>query len=117
MKNDVRVRRLELDDLNDNALDSFEREQQTRMIRVVVDGAYTEKAFSYDEDWSLDKKRDIVRQLRACIEHGGVVIGALDANSIMGFANVEAKRFAAVTNMSSAGRRQSRSDRHHFIFA
>ena len=78
----------------DNAiLDSFERRQETTQVLVMDSNRLLEKEDHFEDDWTLERKRDIVSHFKSTITHGGVVILAQREKDVLGFAVIEPETF------------------------
>lgn len=83
------VRLLGMEELPDEALESFDRFQLTERVRIREwDGLVTREAH-FTDDWDEKVKTEVVRSLRRCLEKGGSVAGAFRGNMLLGFASVE----------------------------
>ncbi|WP_068345733.1 GNAT family N-acetyltransferase [Kosmotoga arenicorallina] len=92
----IKIRKLELDDLQENALDNFNRYQLTTCVKYIKNGKNFYKENFFEEDWDIEKKRKIVKYLRSCIEAGGIVIGAINRNDeIIGFGSLRHSLFGS----------------------
>ena len=77
---------------NDSILDSFERKQKTTHVLMMESNRLLEKEDQFEDDWTTERKREIVTHFKSTIAHGGVVILAEEKN-VIGFAVVESETF------------------------
>ncbi len=80
-------------DLNDHMLDSFERYQETKNVMVYESNNLTEKEDPFLDDWTIERKREIVNHFRSTIDCGGAVIVAKHEKEVVGFAVIEPESF------------------------
>ncbi|RSK28528.1 N-acetyltransferase [Bacillus sp. HMF5848] len=87
------IQKLKLNDMHETMLDGFERYQKTDKVYVFQRGLLLEKEDYFEDNWTVDNKRDIVTHLIQTINDGGAVITATHAQQIIGFAVIEAMAF------------------------
>jgi len=90
LKDYPEIRPIAFKDLEDKALENFDRYQTTSEIKLKEpDGSFVYIHDEFIDDWDSEKKVEVVQRLRSCMESGGFVAGAFLQNSIVGFASVE----------------------------
>jgi ribosomal protein S18 acetylase RimI-like enzyme len=93
MLNNIKFRQLVIDDVRKSLLIEFNRYQKTSRVLAKREKNLYEKDDYFIDDWNDEKKADVITELRHCIQSGGAVIGAFNEGKLVGFANVESKRF------------------------
>lgn len=63
-------------ELTDDFLNGFNRYQQTKQVWYVEDKIYKMKDDYFIDDWSHERKLQIIQELRKCVSSGGVVAAA-----------------------------------------
>jgi predicted N-acetyltransferase YhbS len=91
----IQYKVLPLNYLTDGFLQTFKRYQETKRVWYKDQLEFRLKDDYFIDDWSEEKKVLVIQELRQCIKNGGVVIGAYDDHELVGFANVEGKRFGS----------------------
>ena len=86
---------LSLDDLHPQALDHFNRFQETTKAWAIRQGELTLEDNSFIDDWDIEKKKAVIKSLKHCLAIGGIVLGAYQNNNLIGFANVEGTLFGS----------------------
>ncbi|MED1865045.1 GNAT family N-acetyltransferase [Fictibacillus nanhaiensis] len=81
--------------LTDDFLLEFNRYQETKQVWYVEDGAYKIKDDYFIDDWSTERKVQIIQELRRCVCGGGVVVAAWKQKQLVGFGNLESERFGS----------------------
>jgi ribosomal protein S18 acetylase RimI-like enzyme len=89
----ITFRKLVLNDLSRTLLKEFNRYQKTSRILAKEEVSLYEKEACFIDDWNDEKKFNVIRELRYCVQSGGAVLGAYMGEKSVGFANVESKRF------------------------
>ncbi|MBH0164576.1 GNAT family N-acetyltransferase [Fictibacillus sp. 7GRE50] len=95
MKNLVTFRVVSLIELTEDFLNGFNRYQETKQVWYVEGKAYKVKDDYFIDDWSHERKLQIIQELRKCVSSGGVVAAAWLEKQLVGFANVESERFGS----------------------
>ncbi|MGE6204550.1 GNAT family N-acetyltransferase [Guptibacillus hwajinpoensis] len=88
-----KVKQLHSSDLHDHMLDSFERKQITTNVWVVESNDFIEMKDRFEDDWTIERKREIVDHFKSTIARGGSVIVAEQDMNVYGFAVIEAETF------------------------
>jgi ribosomal protein S18 acetylase RimI-like enzyme len=86
-------RSLDLSDLHNNVLVTFNRYQKTTTLLAENNNTLIEKEDYFIDDWDKKKKSIVINDLRKCMANGGLVIAAYFNQQLVGFANIEGKRF------------------------
>jgi predicted N-acetyltransferase YhbS len=81
------------DDVLPNMLDSFDRSQKTTKVLLNEEGRLIEKEDEFEDNWTLERKREIVQHFKRNILDGGAVIVAKQGTELIGFAVIEAGQF------------------------
>jgi len=89
----VEIKLITVHELTDDFLFTFQRYQETHKVLVEIDNRLFEKNDSFNDDWDTLKKVAIVQELRTSLMAGGIVLGAYENHSLIGFANIEPTRF------------------------
>ncbi|WP_206759463.1 GNAT family N-acetyltransferase [Pseudalkalibacillus hwajinpoensis] len=92
-----KVKKLHLSDLHEHMLDSFERRQVTTNVWMVESNDFIEKEDRFVDDWSIERKREIVNHFKSTIARGGSVIVAEQDMNVIGFVVIEAETFGELT--------------------
>ncbi|QHE54092.1 GNAT family N-acetyltransferase [Pontibacillus sp. HMF3514] len=97
MNQNIRItyKALQIDDMLPNLLKDFNRYQETNKVWYKAGVQYLTKQDSFRDEWNLEKKREVVQNLKQCIQRGGYVVGAFHNQKIIGFANVDVERFGS----------------------
>ncbi|WP_169082018.1 GNAT family N-acetyltransferase [Paenibacillus sp. PL91] len=88
---DIQV--LQTDEVLPHMLDSFDRSQKTTKVLVNEEGRLKEKEDAFEDNWTLERKREIVQHFKRNIADGGAVIVAKQGAELIGFAIIEAELF------------------------
>ncbi|SFJ16959.1 Acetyltransferase (GNAT) domain-containing protein [Paenibacillus sp. UNC496MF] len=86
---------LQIDEVLPEMLDSFERFQLTTRVLFNDRGTWRETEDSFEDDWTLERKRQIVEHFKDAIKHGGAVVIAKQGAQLVGFAVIEAVPFGS----------------------
>ncbi|NBD22253.1 GNAT family N-acetyltransferase [Paenibacillus glycinis] len=86
---------LRLDDVWTEMLDSFERFQKTTKVLFKDRDKWVEIEDSFEDNWSLERKREIVEHFTETIKNGGAVVIAKEGARLIGFAVIEAVPFGS----------------------
>ncbi|MCA0173995.1 GNAT family N-acetyltransferase [Bacillus sp. RAR_GA_16] len=89
----VNIQALTSVNFSDEILDSFERKQETTQVMVVDSNRLLKKEERFEDDWTLERKREIVTHFKSTIAQGGVVILAQREKDVLGFAVIEPETF------------------------
>lgn len=89
----IKLTVLQIDEVQPAMLDSFDRIQRTAKVLVNNEGSLVEKEDVFEDDWTLERKREIVGHFVKTIEGGGAVIVAKHGEELIGFAVIEADEF------------------------
>ncbi len=95
MAETITYQRLGGDLIPEDLLDSFNRYQQVTRSWRKENNQWVLKDNPYVEDWDLDKKRNVTRELSDCAGHGGVVFGAFCGGKLVGFATLASRFFGS----------------------
>lgn len=82
-------------DLHSEALQKFNRFQETTKTWVNHDGVLRLEDTCFVDEWDAKKKAQVIESLQHCICTGGVVFGAYQENALIGLANIENKFFGS----------------------
>ncbi|MCA1054987.1 GNAT family N-acetyltransferase [Rossellomorea aquimaris] len=89
----VVYKRLNRSELKENMLDSFIRKQETQSVWVQEGSAWVEREDSFIDDWTPERKRELVEHFASVIQEGGAVVTAEWQSEVVGFSVIEAGRF------------------------
>lgn len=95
MKNLVTCKAVGIIELRNDFLKKFNRYQETKQVWYVEDKSCKVKDEYFIDDWSPERKFQIIEELRRCVSSGGVVVAAWKQKQLVGFANVESERFGS----------------------
>lgn len=95
MESRISYKMLKRTDITDDFLNSFNRHQETKMVRYLEDGEFKTKDDSFIDDWSAAKKKLVIEELKLCVTNNGIVAGAYEGMKLVGFASVESERFGS----------------------
>ncbi|WP_240546070.1 GNAT family N-acetyltransferase [Paenibacillus artemisiicola] len=84
---------LPIEEVFTEMLDSFERFQITTKVLFNDKGTWIETEDSFEDNWTLQRKRQIVEHFRDAIKNGGAVVIAKQGADLVGFAVIEAVPF------------------------
>ena len=84
-------------DVNESILDSFERNQKTTKVLVFESNSLIEKEDRFEDDWTVERKREIVNHFKSTIANGGAVIVVEQEMKVLGFAVIEAETFGELS--------------------
>ncbi len=93
MNQQIRYERLTIGQTPDDLLDTFDRFQQVKRCWQKHDGSWVLKQAEFTEDWDLDKRRDMARELRHCLQNGGAVYCARGQQGVVGYAALTGQFF------------------------
>lgn len=88
-KSNIEVRQLGIYDLHLNALQKFNRYQETKRVMYKENHQYICKDEYFTEFWDSRKKKEVIQALNECVHTGGIVTGVFIYDNLIGFANVE----------------------------
>jgi ribosomal protein S18 acetylase RimI-like enzyme len=91
----IQYRKLLLNDITPFLLKDFNRYQETSFVLFKNQNQYKIKEDNFTDSWNDVKKAEVLKDLQHCINSGGFVLGAFRDNQLIGFANVESKRFGS----------------------
>ncbi|MFC5451610.1 GNAT family N-acetyltransferase [Paenibacillus aestuarii] len=86
---------LQIEDVLTEMLDSFERFQITTRVIFNDRGTWFETGDSFEDNWTLERKRQIVEHFKDTIKNGGAVVIAKQGAQLIGFAIIEAVPFGS----------------------
>jgi ribosomal protein S18 acetylase RimI-like enzyme len=93
--NDVTIKELDLPDIHATLLETFNRYQETHHAWV-SDGKQTVlRETHFIDDCDEPQKAEIIREMKRCLTHSGIVIGAFRDEKMVGFACVEGQLFGS----------------------
>lgn len=92
-RKDIEIRILGIADLHPDVLEKFNRYQVTNRVKYKQKDQYFYKEEHFVEYWDEQKKKQVIQYLQKCISKGGFVAGAFINNLLIGFANIENKKF------------------------
>lgn len=85
---DINYKRLTADEIDLTLFNHFNRYQEVRRCFRKIDGAWVLKDVPFIEQWGEKDYADLVTQLRKTLSAGGAVVGAFEADRLIGFASV-----------------------------
>lgn len=86
---------LSLDEISDDMLDGFERDEEINKAWRIVSGEKVLKDIHYTEYWDKAELKKICKDLKKTVIDGGTVFGAFDNNNMVGFASLETTPFGS----------------------
>ncbi|MBO0991517.1 GNAT family N-acetyltransferase [Bacillus sp. SD088] len=86
---------IQIEDVLPGMLDSFERFQRTTRVLFNDQGTLIENEDLFEDNWTLEKKRQIVEHFKQTIKKGGAVVIAKQEAQLIGFAVIEAVPFGS----------------------
>jgi N-acetylglutamate synthase-like GNAT family acetyltransferase len=89
------IRELNLNDVNNNLLDYFNRYQEVKKCYRKENGKWELKNIEYIEDWDNNKKDKIIKKISKTINKNGFVIGVYENEKIIGFAILLNQKFGS----------------------
>lgn len=92
-KNHIKIRLVQIEDLNTEVLEKFNRYQVTNRVRYKENDEYFYKDDHFIDFWNEEKKAQVIESLQNCVSKGGIVTGAFIDDKLIGFANVESEFF------------------------
>ncbi|MGM7703242.1 GNAT family N-acetyltransferase [Pseudalkalibacillus sp. Hm43] len=91
----IHYKSLKEEDLSHDFLKDFNRYQETNQIVYKNNADYIIKQDHFVDHWDEAHKARVIGELKSCIITGGAVIGAFDKEALVGFANIEGKKFGS----------------------
>lgn len=82
-------------DLHVKSLIKFNRFQETTKTWVNHDGELRLEDTHFVDEWDAKKKAQVIESLQQCISNGGIVVGAYQENTLIGFANFKNHSFGS----------------------
>ena len=86
MEKNTIFKELNINDINSNLLDSFNRLQEVKRFYKKVDGNWIINDTNYTVDWTYWKKKELIADFVNALNSGGNVIGAFENEEMIGFA-------------------------------
>lgn len=86
---------LTLDDLYPDLLMDFDRYQETTRVWAVENHSLHQKDDTFIDEWGVEKKRKVVKDMEHYLQTGGFVVGAFTNSMLKGFACVEGEFFGS----------------------
>ena len=87
----IRLRVVKEEDINDDFLTGYQRDQVTHKIHRFIDGRLEIIDEYFVETWDNQKLTEISRYLKSCVHEGGKVVALMNKDKCIGFANIENK--------------------------
>ena len=87
----VTIEKLTPDNLNENSLDGFSRHQVVTECWRCVDGKWGLYPIAFTEDWSLEKRRGMAREMAQHPEGEMLGFGAFDGGQLVGYITLNTK--------------------------
>ncbi|WP_409254206.1 GNAT family N-acetyltransferase [Bacillus sp. SCS-153A] len=81
------------EDFHPKLLDGFNRFQETKKVVKEINGNLHEENNYFIDDWSHEKKQEIIEHFNKVMNEGGSVILAAVDGKVVGFAVIEAESF------------------------
>ncbi|MGG1659809.1 GNAT family N-acetyltransferase [Brevibacillus sp. NRS-1366] len=94
-RENIRYRKLGLDDFAPTLLARFKRYQETTRVWYQEEGHFHVKNDHFIDEWDDGKKLLVIQELRECVASGGAVVGAFVDHELIGFANVQNELFGS----------------------
>ncbi len=91
----IRYKRLKEEDLTNDLLKSFNRFQRTTQVVYKNNADYIIKQDHFVDHWDEEHKARVTSDLKNCMITGGAVIGSFHNALLVGFANIEGKKFGS----------------------
>ncbi|MBX0357026.1 GNAT family N-acetyltransferase [Halobacillus sp. Nhm2S1] len=85
----MEVLQLKVYDMDLHMLDTFHRYQKTDRVWVDDSGGIVEESDSFEEDWTLENKQEIIHHFRFVSMNGGAVVAVMKEQQVQGFAVIE----------------------------
>lgn len=85
---DIQIRDLEISEITENLLDSYNRYQEVNKVWRVENNTKVIKDISFIEDWNYDQKQENIKELKETILSNGSVFVAYEGNVLKGFASL-----------------------------
>jgi ribosomal protein S18 acetylase RimI-like enzyme len=95
MNHNITYQYMDLTSLQTTNLKNFNRYQVTNRVWYKDTNQFSLKSDYFVEEWDDDKKSLVLHDLQNCIQTGGIVVGAIVNESLIGFANVEGELFGS----------------------
>ena len=86
----IKIELLTKNNFNENSLDNYERTQEVKKVYRKQDGEYVLVEMPYVEDWTLEKKREVAKDI--CSDEYISYI-ALDDDKVVGFIGLKRQLF------------------------
>jgi len=91
----IRYEPLSADRLAPDALDDYVRYQEVQEVWRCIDSEWQLVHNPYNFDWTLERRREIVQEIRSVLLSGGKAYGAYDGDSLIGFSVLSLKPFGS----------------------
>lgn len=89
----MEIRRLLMEDIKEDLLKDFQRDEEVKQALRNVGGKLVLKDVCYFEHWDEERKRQICRGLKETCSRGGSTFACYEGEHVMGFAAVEGELF------------------------
>ena len=91
----VEIRALSPEDIPGTLLENFIRFQETDRVWAVSNGELIEKEDHFIDDWDQQRLARESQYLRDCAARGGIVVGAFQDDTCIGFTSIQPDRFGS----------------------
>ncbi|RSK27541.1 GNAT family N-acetyltransferase [Bacillus sp. HMF5848] len=93
MSTDISLKKVNLEEFNENMLDYFHRYQEVKRVWRIENNKKVIKNISFIEDWDHNEKQIVIQQLKQTLLTGGTVFAAYEAGyRLIGFASLGSQR-------------------------
>ena len=90
---DISITEINACDCKPGLFAHFDRYKESQRNWYKEDGQWVLTDELFIEDWSDEKKIQVIDGLKVCIENGGCALGVYHQDKLIGFASVHAERF------------------------
>lgn len=91
----ITYQQLAPDEIPDSLLANFTRYQETIRVLALINGELIEKEDRFIDTWDAERLVSTSRYLRECAEREGIVVGAFQDTTCIGFVSIEPNRFGS----------------------
>ncbi|MCF6139059.1 GNAT family N-acetyltransferase [Pseudalkalibacillus berkeleyi] len=89
------IKEMELEHLHSDMLKGFNRTQVTTNVWYKSKEGYQIKEDYFVDQWDDAQKEKVIADLKRCLKHNGAVFCAMKGAQLVGFANIEGRRFGS----------------------
>lgn len=92
---EMKIKRLKLEDIKEDFLNGFNRDQNITKCWRFEDGEWVIKDIAFKEHWDNSRKIEKTREIRDELKNGATLIAVYDKNRLVGLATVGSEKFGS----------------------